>query len=105
MTIPEICVETLAKALKDREYILLDVRTEEEHEVGNLPCVHIPLHQLMFKLDELDKNKPIAVICRAGGRSAQAVALLKEAGFENVVNVKGGFKAWCDKIDPSFKVG
>ena len=39
--------------------------------------------------------------CKAGGRSAQAVALLKERGFSNVWNMKGGILLWSDQVDAS----
>ena len=56
----------------------------------------MPLGQVGMRLHELDayKDKPVAVICRSGRRSAQAVAMLQEAGFTQVVNVQGGTSAW-----------
>ena len=53
------------------------------------------------RLIELDKDETFAIHCKTGGRSASAVKLLQEAGFENVYNVKGGITAWSEEIDPS----
>ena len=46
-------------------------------------------------------DETLAVHCKSGGRSARAVKLLKEAGFQNVYNVRGGIDAWSEEIDPS----
>lgn len=77
--------------------LLLDVREPSEYaSVHAVNAKLIPLGEVGARLKEIEpyKDKPVAVICRSGRRSAQAVALLKEAGFTQVVNVQGGTNAW-----------
>jgi rhodanese-related sulfurtransferase len=77
--------------------LLLDVREPAEYAAIHAPNAKlIPLGEVGSRLNELEayKNKPIAVMCRSGRRSAKAVALLQEAGFTQVSNVQGGIQAW-----------
>lgn len=63
--------------------LLLDVREVAEYRSGHAKgSVNIPLFLLPTEMDKLDRNKPIVVVCLSGGRSAQAVNLLKNQGFE-----------------------
>lgn len=103
MRIDEITVHDLQKGLKDKSLLLLDVRTPEEYEVSHLECTHIPLNELQTRAEELDRDMPMAVICRSGGRSAKATDFLDQLGFD-VVNVQGGMNAWKTEIDPSLTV-
>ena len=76
---------------------VLDVREPEEFNgpLGRIPgAILIPLGQLSERVQELDKSKPIVAVCRAGGRSAQATNLLRQAGFEQVANLSGGMLRW-----------
>jgi rhodanese-related sulfurtransferase len=85
----------VVKELKDKldKVFVLDVREPHEYEVANIGARLIPLGELPERLIELDRDETLAVDCTTGGRSARAVKLLKEAGFENVHNVKGGITA------------
>nr|WP_327286580.1 molybdopterin-synthase adenylyltransferase MoeB [Rubrobacter aplysinae] len=104
-SIPEISVTELKDKLDNGENInVLDVRESHEYEVANLGesvTRLIPVGELPNHIDELDKNENFAVHCKTGARSARAVQLLQEAGFENVYNVTGGITAWSEEIDPS----
>jgi NADPH-dependent 2,4-dienoyl-CoA reductase/sulfur reductase-like enzyme/rhodanese-related sulfurtransferase len=78
--------------------VWLDVRETDEIETLPWPYnkgqIHsIPLNDLEDRLDELDKNKKIIIICRRGARSYQAAIILKKAGFENIQIVGGGTQA------------
>ena len=76
---------------------ILDVREEDEftgplgHIVG---AVLIPLGQLDARLDELRRDRPVIAVCRAGSRSAQATAILQQAGFGEIANLNGGMLRW-----------
>jgi adenylyltransferase/sulfurtransferase len=83
------------------DYYLLDVRKPHEYDICNLGGTLIPLDQLPARMGELDKNADIIVHCKMGGRSANAVHALREAGFEKVRNLHGGITAWSDEVDPS----
>jgi peroxiredoxin family protein/rhodanese-related sulfurtransferase/TusA-related sulfurtransferase len=73
---------------------LLDVRTDEEHEQGNIPgSLLIPLDSLRRRLNELDKSKELLVYCQVGLRGYLAVRILLENGF-TARNLSGGYKTW-----------
>ncbi len=86
-----------AQTMVSHGALLLDVREPAEYAAIHAPNAKlIPLGEVGSRLNELEayKNKPIAVMCRSGRRSAKAVALLQEAGFTQVSNVQGGIQAW-----------
>ena len=73
---------------------LVDVREDAEWAAGHAPAArHLPLSDLLARLDELPTDGPVNIICRVGGRSAQAVAYLRQQGYD-VRNVDGGMLAW-----------
>lgn len=81
--------------------LILDVRERHEYELCNLGGALIPLGELPQRTGELNSAANIVVHCKLGGRSAKAVELLREAGFSDVWNLKGGITAWSDEVDPS----
>ena len=86
-----------ARAMNRQGALLIDVREPEEYATVHAPnAMLIPLGQLESRLGEIAawKDKPIVVMCRSGHRSSKAVALLKDAGYTRVNNVKGGITAW-----------
>lgn len=93
---PSITVEELARRIDAGETPhILDVRRPEEHAEHSIPgSVLIPLQELPDRLDEVPRDGELLVHCKAGGRSAKAVTLLREAGFDAAVNVEGGMDAW-----------
>jgi len=54
----------------------------------------IPLGELAKRAAELERGRPVVAVCRAGGRSAQATAILQQAGFDQVANLAGGMLRW-----------
>lgn len=101
--------ETTVQELKKKKdsndhFTLLDVREPHEYQISNIDGKLIPLDDLPGKLDELDKEKEIVVMCRSGARSAKAVQLLEKKGFKNVSNLVGGVNAWAKEIDTSLPV-
>lgn len=75
---------------------VLDVREDYEWEAGHIDgAVHIPLGQLPERLEELDPDEDLFVICRTGGRSFRAAAWLVGNGY-SAVNVAGGMDAWME---------
>ncbi len=82
-------------ATKGDELILVDVRTPREYEVGHINgAINIPVAELRTHYRELDKNKPIALICSTGHRSSLGASILKQHRFENVYNVAGGMTGY-----------
>lgn len=79
---------------------LLDVREAFEVALAALPHTHhIPLAELPGRLDELDQDKPVVVLCHHGIRSAQAAAYLESRGFHDVANLRGGIDRWSAEVD------
>src|SRR6266404_1542997 len=99
--VPTVSVRELKQKLDAREsFQLVDVREPFEHELANIDGAQlIPLGELSDRLNELDRNCLTIVHCHSGMRSAQAVRLLREAGFPNVFNLEGGIAKWSDEID------
>jgi adenylyltransferase/sulfurtransferase len=68
--------------------------------MANIDCAKlIPLGELSDRMNELDRERLTIVHCHSGQRSAQAVRLMQEAGFEKVFNLEGGIAKWMDEID------
>jgi glyoxylase-like metal-dependent hydrolase (beta-lactamase superfamily II) len=86
--------------------VVLDVREPEEFvgELGHIEgALLVPLDSLQRRLPKLAGyvDRPVAVVCRAGARSASACAMLRQAGFANVLNLAGGMLAWVDAELPT----
>ena len=76
-------------------YFLLDVRTRDEYQLGTIPgAINIPLDELRQHLNELPKDRPIAVFCAVGLRGHVASRILLQAGFAEVYNLSGGYKTY-----------
>ena len=74
---------------------LVDVRTREEYATGHAArAINIPLKELSGRLDRLEKNEPVYVICQSGRRSKEASDFLSRNGFKWVFNITGGTDAW-----------
>ena len=108
MEIQEMTVKEL-KALLDggaKDFVLLDVRNPHEYEIARIPgSVLVPLPDIengdgVAKVKELLNGHRLIAHCKLGGRSAKALAILKEAGITGT-NVKGGINAWSQEVDAS----
>lgn len=76
---------------------LIDVRTPEEYRAGHIEgAINIDFkgEEFLEQFSELDKDEPVYLYCRSGNRSAKASDLLVEAGFKNIIDLKGGYLAW-----------
>lgn len=100
----EVIVDVDAKQFKDllvkEEGTVLDVRTPEEWAEGTIPnAVKMNYHDDNFaaQIESLDKEKPVFVYCKKGGRSSSAADILEEKGFKKVYNLDGGISAWNDE--------
>ena len=91
----ECTVLALEEKLKNGGVELVDVREYAEFAGGRVSGAKLlPLGEIENRHTELDHKKPIYVMCRTGIRSSQAQNKLRNLGFDNVVNVVGGFQAW-----------
>ena len=108
MEVQEMTVKEL-KALLDsgaKDFVLLDVRNPHEYQIAKIPgSVLVPLPDIengdgVAKVKELLNGHRLIAHCKMGGRSAKALAILKEAGITGT-NVKGGINAWSQEVDAS----
>ena len=104
-----ISVTQLAAMLKERaegsrDFTLVDVREPNEYEINKIPgSVLVPKGEFLSgeALGKLSTDTPVVLHCKSGARSAEALAVLKGAGFSDAVHVGGGVVAWVNQIDPS----
>ncbi len=98
-----------ARELKEKmdrgeDFFLVDVREKNEYEIVNIPgAVLIPKGEFLTgeAFAKLPQDKQIILHCKSGGRSAEALAAVKKAGFSNAVHVGGGVLSWIETVDPS----
>jgi len=104
-----ISVTTLETMLKEREngerdFVLVDVREPNEYEINRIPgSVLIPKGDFLngTAFEQLPQDKQLVLHCKSGVRSAEALAVVKGAGFSDAIHVGGGVVAWVNQIDPS----
>ncbi len=105
-TVPQITSKELAEQLRTGDVAVLDVRGRAEWEAGRLPGVeNIPVGYLGDRLDEVPRDKPLVVHCQGGARSAIAASLLRSKGFDNVINLGGGYADWQAAGNPTERAG
>lgn len=79
--------------VSDNDATVLDVREADEWQLGTLPdAVLISQGEIVERLEEVPKDKPVLCVCRSGGRSSNVAAFLAFNGYE-VANLSGGMKA------------
>ncbi len=107
-----ISVTQLSHLLKERDdgekdFVLIDVREPNEYEINKIPgSVLIPKGEFLNghalgQLPGVDSGKQVVLYCKTGVRSAEALAVIKGAGYADAIHVGGGVSAWVDQIDPS----
>jgi adenylyltransferase/sulfurtransferase len=88
----------------DEKIFLVDVREPNEYEIVSIPgSVLIPKDQFLNgnALELLPQDRRIVLHCKSGVRSAECLAVVKNAGFSDAVHVGGGVLAWVSRVDPS----
>jgi rhodanese-related sulfurtransferase len=82
---------------------IIDVREDSEVAIASIPnTIHIPLAQVLNRMDEIDPNRETVVHCKMGGRSARAIDALQRSGFTGkLINLKGGIIGWSNEVDPT----
>jgi rhodanese-related sulfurtransferase len=91
---PEIAVDRLARERSDGATVV-DVREPSEYVAGHVPgATSIPMGQLSSRLADIDKSRPVYLVCASGNRSAAMTDLLRSAGYD-AYSVAGGTSAWA----------
>ena len=103
-----ITVQELKSKIDAQEnYYLIDVREPSEYEIVKIPTAHLIPKQGFIDgsvLATLPQDRPIILHCKSGVRSAECLAILKDAGFSDASHVFGGVVAWAKQIDTSLPV-
>jgi molybdopterin/thiamine biosynthesis adenylyltransferase/rhodanese-related sulfurtransferase len=90
-----------------RDFVLVDVREPNEFEINRIPgSVLIPKGDFLNgsaleKLPSVDSGTQVVMHCKSGVRSAETLAIVKGAGYDDAVHVGGGVVAWANQVDPS----
>ena len=99
--------ELKAKMDSGEKFMLIDVREPGEFEIVRIPgSVLIPKQEFLngSALEKLPQDVPIILHCKSGIRSAECLAVLKQAGFADATHVSGGVVAWVKQIDPALPI-
>jgi adenylyltransferase/sulfurtransferase len=103
-----ITVQQLKSKIDAHEnFYLIDVREPSEYEIVKIPTAHLIPKQGFLDgsvLAKLPQDKPIVLHCKSGVRSAECLAILKNAGFADASHVAGGVIAWAKQIDTTLPV-
>ncbi len=94
------------KKMAQPDVQLVDVRTPEEFNEGHLENainIDVTADDFDAKVASLDKEKPVMVYCKLGGRSSKAATRLKELGFKNISDLEGGITNWTNENKPTVK--
>jgi rhodanese-related sulfurtransferase len=103
VVVTEIC-PTKTQALIKNGALLIDVREKDEvaqlaYDVPNI--INIPLSVFEEHYTEIPKDKPVVMVCKAGGRSLRAAGFMVYRGYDNVINMKHGLIRWTQKGFPT----
>ena len=96
-----LSVQDLKRKLDcNEDFTLIDIRENQELEICKLKeAVHIPMGSIPIRLNEIDFKKPVVIMCKSGGRSAQICQFLNQQGYFDVYNLDGGIMSWALEID------
>jgi rhodanese-related sulfurtransferase len=96
----KITADQMLEAIENEPLQLIDVRTQEEYCSGrlkNAQNICVTNDDFIARAKELDKDKPVYLYCKVGGRSAKAAEVLKEMGFKFIYDMTGGIDEWQEK--------
>jgi adenylyltransferase/sulfurtransferase len=99
-----ISATELKTMLDTGDIFLVDVREPNEYEIVSIPgATLIPKGEFLSgdALERLPQDKKVVLHCKSGARSAECLAIVKDAGFSDAVHLGGGVLAWVNQIDPS----
>ncbi len=93
----EVGVVDAVQLINRKDALVIDVRDTGEFDAGHIAGArHVPEKQLAERLKELEKfkDRSLIVVCRSGMRSSAAVKILRDNGFNEAFNLRGGLGAW-----------
>ena len=86
--------------LQDSDYTLIDVRTQDEFDLGHIDtAINLDFYSDTFQNDilSLPKNETIVLYCRTNNRSSKTATILKENGYRDILVIRGGITEWVKK--------
>lgn len=86
--------ELKAMQENNEDFQLIDVREQYEYDEVNMGAFHIPMGDIMDRMNEIARDKKVVIHCRSGVRSANVIGFLETQGFDNLYNLEGGIIAW-----------
>ena len=95
-------VEFAKNVVSDEGFVLVDVRTPEEYDLGHLPsAINVDYQSFDFEsvISELEREGKYAIYCRSGKRSAEALLMMEEMGFKWVIDLSGGMESLVDNSE------
>lgn len=96
-TVPTISIKELRERMHDEGLAVLDVRQNDEWQAGHIPgAIHIENGRLPYDDLPLPTDRPIAVHCAHGNRSMAGISVLRGRGWQNLIQVEGGFAQWAN---------
>ena len=104
-TLANVTAQELAHRLAhERDLVVLDVRESTEWEGGHVPGArHIPMRQVAERIDEVPRDRTVAITCAGGARSSIVGSMLLARGFTNIANVWGGMTGWAQAGLPTIR--
>ncbi len=98
----EISVQEL-KSWKEnaKDFQLIDVRDSYEYDWSNLNGESIPMANLLDNLNKINRTSDVVMYCNSGNRVAAIIDILEQKhGYTNLINLTGGYDAWCVEFEP-----
>lgn len=92
-----VSADAFKELMKVENSQLIDVRTPEEYaqgKIGDAKNINFYDGDFRDRIAGLDKKAPVLIYCASGGRSGKAVSMMKEMGFVEIHELKGGYRAW-----------
>ena len=91
----------LARKQSSNDYLLLDVRTEEEFAQGHIEgALNISHTEIINRLEDIPKDKDLIIYCRSGKRAGVAAKLLAKNGYKNLFHLDGDMNGWISNQRP-----
>ena len=87
----------------DKAHQLIDVREDYELEICSIGGEHIPMNEIMERMNEIRKDIPVVIHCKSGRRSEAVVAHLMRYGYQNAFSLDGGIIAWIESVEPALE--
>lgn len=88
---------------ENKAHQLIDVREDYEVEICSIGGEHIPMAEIMQRLNDIRKDIPVIVHCKSGRRSEAVVAQLMRYGYNNVFSLEGGIINWIETVAPQLE--